>query len=647
MNTVVLTRRPASGNVRFLLSFVLLATVSGATIGMAKLVTTLYALHVGASAAQVGIISAMESLGMAVLTLPAGFLIARFGARRVYGIASVGPLLLNLLLPLTEAWYWIAVTQLLIGLCIPFRVVSMNSAFLDQLPRIGVAKAGWYRAALSVGMGLAGPFAANALSGLLGYGWSFVLVAVSFGAMGIFAQTFLPDQPAPAGGARTTALGEIRAMLASVEIGESCLVEFVSAAVRALYGAFVVVIALQVLHLDRNEAVQLVMIDGVASVAALLGLGYLVRGLTSGQRYAASVALAVAGLVRGGRAGGVWPFARGARGQGAGCARSHQLPREQLSRHPVAKSKISSLYNTASMAGFFAGAMAGSALSHWIGLQQAFLLAIPVVIALALFCRRRQLARAGDAGGAGFTLSALVPAALLLGGWEALAFSGWVPPQMLPTPQAVWQAGLDLWDSGELQQHLQLSLMRLGAGFSAGAAAGIAFGIALALSRNVRDYCGTLFEILRHLPTVALIPVFILFFGVGETLKILVVAKGVFFTVALAVRDGVLHIPGAWFEVGAMYRLRPVRLLRSLVLPAATPALLTGLRVGLARSWMLLVLTEEIAAEQGLGQLMEFGRQMFRMDQVMLCIVLTASIGYALDRLLQLAERRLLAWRPA
>jgi sulfonate transport system permease protein len=134
---------------------------------------------------------------------------------------------------------------------------------------------------------------------------------------------------------------------------------------------------------------------------------------------------------------------------------------------------------------------------------------------------------------------------------------------------------------------------------------------------------------------------------VGETLKILVVAKGVFFTVALAVRDGVLNIPGAWFEVGAMYRLRPVRLLRSLVLPAATPALLAGLRVGLARSWMLLVLTEEIAAEQGLGQLMEFGRQMFRMDQVMLCIVLTALIGYALDRLLQLAERRLLAWRPA
>jgi MFS family permease len=493
MNTVALAR-PASGNVRFLMSFVLLAMVSGATIGMAKLVTTLYALHVGAGAAQVGIIAAMESLGMAVLTLPAGFLIARFGARRVYGIASVGPLLLNLVLPLTDAWYWIATTQLLIGLCIPFRVVSMNSAFLDQLPRIGVAKAGWYRAALSVGMGLAGPFAANALSSLLGYGWSFVLVAASFGAMGVFAQTFLPDEPAPGADAgRTTALREIRTMLADVEIGESCLVEFVSSAVRASYGAFVVVIALQVLRLDRADAVQLVMIDGVASVAALLGLGYLVRGLSPGQRYAASVALAVAGLALLGTADGFWPFASGAVLLGAGCALVHLINMAQLSRHPAAKSKISSLFNTASMAGFFAGAMAGSALSTRIGLQQVFLLAIPVVLALAGFCRRRQLARAGDTGGAHVTLSALVPALLLLGGWEVLARSGWVPPQMLPTPQAVWQSGLELWDGGELQQHLQVSIMRLGAGFSAGAAAGIAFGIALALSRNVRDSCGTSF----------------------------------------------------------------------------------------------------------------------------------------------------------
>lgn len=645
MNTAVLQQRLNNDGTRFIVRFVLLAMVSGATIGMAKLMTTFYALDQGASAAQIGIISAMESLGMALLTLPAGFLIARFGARTVYGIASVGPLLLNLLIPLNSAWYWIAITQLLIGLCIPFRVVSMNSAFLAELPRIGVAKAGWYRAALLVGMGLCGPFAANALSGTLGYGWSFALVAASFGGMALFAQTFLPDEPAAAASS-PGALREIRAMLSSVAIAESCLVEFVSSAARASYAAFTVVIALQVLKLNQTQAVQLVMIDGVAAVAALLGLGYVVRGMPLSRKYAASVALSVAGLGVLGYADGFAAFALGDVLLSIGAALIHLVNMEQLSRHPAAKSKISSLFNTASMAGSFGGAMLGSVLSTWIGLQQVFLAWIPVVLLVTLFCwashqgvatalLRRLLKLARN----------LLPVLLLLGGWEAVAQSGWIPPQMLPTPQAVALAGVELWQNGELQDHLRLSLSRLAIGFGAGAVGGIAFGIALALSRNVRDFCGPLFELLRHLPTVALVPAFILLFGVDETLKILIVAKGVFFTVAVAVRDGVLDVPRAWFEVGALYKLSPLRLLRSLVLPAATPAMLTGLRTGLARSWMLLVLTEQLAAEQGLGQLMEFGRQMFRMDQVLLCIVLTAVIGYALDRLLQLIEQRLLRWR--
>lgn len=645
MSSAVLSRSTADGR-RFIARFLLLAVVSGATIGMAKLVTTLYALQMGATAAQVGIIASMESLGMALLTLPAGFLIARFGARVVYGVASVGPLLLNLVLPFTGAWYWIALTQLLIGFCIPFRVVSMNSAFLGELQRIGAAKAGWYRAALLVGMGLCGPFAANALSATLGHGWSFALVAASFGAMALFAQTFLPDEPAAAA-AGGGALREIGALLANVAVGESCLVEFVAAAARAAYVAFVVVIALQVLHLSQADAVQLVMIDGVASVAALLGLGYLVRGVPLAWQYLASVVLAVAGLALLGVADGFAGFALGGVLLSAGASLIHLINMGQLSRHPAAKSKISSLFNTASMAGSFGGAMLGSALSAWIGLQRLFLAWIPVVLLLALWCwwRRRGGAASGLASRALRLAHAALPVALLLAAWELLAQSAWIPPQMLPTPQAVFLSGLELWDSGELQAHLQLSLGRLAAGFGAGAIAGVACGIALALSRNVRDFCAPLFELLRHLPTVALVPVFILMFGVGETLKILIVAKGVFFTVAVAVRDGVRDIPGAWYEVGALYKLRPLRLLRRLVLPAATPGMLTGLRTGLARSWMLLVLTEQLAAEQGIGQLMEFGRQMFRMDHVMLCIVLTAVIGFALDRLLQLIERRLLAWR--
>jgi len=641
---------------RFVLRFVLLAAVSGATIGMAKLLTTLYALHVGAGVAQVGIIAAMEPLGMALLTLPAGFLIARFGARHAYAIASIGPLLINLLIPLSSAWYWIAASQLLIGLCIPFRVVSMNSAFLERLQEIGASKAGWYRAALMVGMGLCGPFAADALGTALGYGWSFTLVAASFGGMAWFAQTLLPDasgRPSGVVEAPGGVLREIRVMLAMPAISESCLVEFVSAAVHSTYTAFVVVIALQELQLTRSDAVLLVMTDGAASVASLLLLGPLVGRITAARRYAVSLLATLVGLAMLGGATDLAAFAAGAVSLSIGTSLIHLINMEQMSRQPVAKSKISSLFNATSMAGAFGGPLVAGAVSQWTALQNVFLLWIPVVACGAwLLSRRAAKTRAPRASGGRLprwrhALARLVPLLLLLAAWDLAARWELAPRQILPSPLRVLRTGMALWDDGTLLANLDASLLRLAAGFLLGAVAGIAFGVALGLSRNVRDFCGPLFEFVRQIPTVALIPVFILFFGVGETLKILIVFKGVFVTVAVAARDGVLDIPRPYFEVATLYRLGAWRRVLRLVLPAATPAMLTGLRAGLMRSWMLLMLTEEVAAESGLGQLMEFGRQSLRMDTVMVCVVLTGGIGYLLDALLKAFERWLLRWRPA
>lgn len=120
----------------------LLALASGTTISMAQLATTLYALALGVDSARLGIIAAMEPLGIALMTLPAGLLVARYGARRVYFAASMGPMLLNLVVPYTGAWPLIALTQVLIGLCIPFRIVSINGVFLARLAQIGLARAG-------------------------------------------------------------------------------------------------------------------------------------------------------------------------------------------------------------------------------------------------------------------------------------------------------------------------------------------------------------------------------------------------------------------------------------------------------------------------------------------------------------------------
>ncbi|BCL74622.1 hypothetical protein JHS3_03580 [Jeongeupia sp. HS-3] len=384
----------------FLLHFVLLAMLSGATIGTAKLVTTFYALHLGADAAQVGFISAMESLGMVLVTVPAGFLIARFGARRVYFIASLGPLLLNLLIPFTSVWYAIALTQLLIGLCIPFRIVSMNSAFLEHLKHAGSSRAGWYRAALVVGIGLCGPAVADLLGARLGNTGIFAVVAASFAVMAVYGHAFLPEaRPVapPEAGPATGMLAGLRDMLRSPEIGNSCLIEVLAGATNALYGTFIMVVAIQSLHMSRAEALQLVMVQGAASVLWLMGLGRVVSRLSERQVYPFSVAAASGGLMLLGTGQGFAALAAGAVLMSLGAAMIHLLNMTQLSRHSMDKSRISGLFNLASMAGAFAGAMAGSLLNRWMPVQHVFLAWIPMVLLTTLACRVHAGRHAGRA----------------------------------------------------------------------------------------------------------------------------------------------------------------------------------------------------------------------------------------------------------
>jgi MFS family permease len=379
----------------FLLNFMLLAAFSGATIGMAKIVTTLYALHLGANSMQVGIISAMESLGMIFLTLPAGFVIARYGARRVYFLASVGPMLLNLAIPLFGHWLWLAVARLLIGLCIPFRIVSMNSAFLQQLRHIGSSKAGWYRGALTVGMGLIGPLLGNWLSSSTSFTLGFVVIGLAFGAMAAYSLGFWSDAPVAelSEGPALGMLGDIKAMVANVEIAASCLIELVGSATGSLFGTFIILLAMDVAKLTQTQAVSLVMVQGLASVVALFSLGYVLQRIGRPVAYGVSLTAALAALVLVGVATNYWLLALGGVLLSTGTALIHLVNMTQMSEHAMDKSKISGLFNLASMVGGFSGAILGGVLSHYVGLANLFLCWIPVVLAMALVCRVRAVRR--------------------------------------------------------------------------------------------------------------------------------------------------------------------------------------------------------------------------------------------------------------
>jgi MFS family permease len=390
----------------FLPGFLLLTVLGGITIGMGKVVTTLFALELGATPFQIGIISAAESLGMMLVTVPAGFVIARFGARRVYCLASMGPMLLSALLPWATVWWLLAAGRGLIGLCIPFRIVSMNSSFLEKLKSIGSGKAGWYRASNSLGIAMLGPALAHAL--ISGHGFLLAYVAIGAGFLGLalFSRVLLQDVIPARRDTRTGDAGfmaQIRQMLADRQIAGSCLIEFLSSSTSALHGTFIIVVALTALQLSQAVAVQLVMIHGVASVTALFCLGAPAQRLPRPFAYAISFTLACGGLVLLGTGAQFSTLAAGGICLATGSALIHMVNMAQMSRHPVAKSKISGLYSLAQMTGNFSGALLGGLLSHLVSAQHIFLAWLPLILlgSALLYWRARRAAGVAPRGAAG------------------------------------------------------------------------------------------------------------------------------------------------------------------------------------------------------------------------------------------------------
>ena len=234
---------------------------------------------------------------------------------------------------------------------------------------------------------------------------------------------------------------------------------------------------------------------------------------------------------------------------------------------------------------------------------------------------------------------------LVLALWTLATALEWAPEQILVPPLQVLAAAGELAHSGELGEHVSASLVRLLSGFAIGSLGGIAFGLLAGLSPRLDAYTGPGFQVLRQIPSVALIPLFILVFGIGETFKLVIVAKASFFIVALAVHDAIRDLPARYAEVAAVFRFSRLQVIRKVVLPAIVPATLAGVRIALGRSWMVLVGAELLAAENGLGQMMEMGRQMFRLDVVMVGVVLTGLIGVALDQGFRLLEAYLMRWQ--
>lgn len=231
--------------------------------------------------------------------------------------------------------------------------------------------------------------------------------------------------------------------------------------------------------------------------------------------------------------------------------------------------------------------------------------------------------------------------------WWWAAKSGHYSEDILIAPQQVLLTLKELTDSGELASHLKDSFFRLIVGFSLGALGGILFGILMAISKKTEAFCLPLFHALRQIPTITLIPILILLLGVDEVFKIIIVTKAAFLTVALAAYEATKGVSKNYFEVAQIYALPKVTLYRKLVIPAITPPVFTGLRIAFSRSWTILVAAELLAADSGIGQMMQFGREMFRLDIVMVGVLITGLIGFSIDKLFKVAEVRLIPWHKS
>ena len=238
----------------------------------------------------------------------------------------------------------------------------------------------------------------------------------------------------------------------------------------------------------------------------------------------------------------------------------------------------------------------------------------------------------------------LLPAIALIV-WETSARLQWVPSNWLPAPSTVALTLVSLAHSGELWANVTATVTRLLLGFVLGSTFGTILGIWCGRSERLHALLDPTLQALRSIPSLAWVPLFLLWLGIQETSKVALIAVGAFFPVYLNLHSGIRAIDRRLIEVGLMNGYRGWGLARHILVPAALPAYLTGLRSGLGLAWMFVVAAELLGASKGLGYLMVDGQSTSRTELVMAAIISFAALGKLTDSLLQALEVRLQPWR--
>jgi sulfonate transport system permease protein len=229
--------------------------------------------------------------------------------------------------------------------------------------------------------------------------------------------------------------------------------------------------------------------------------------------------------------------------------------------------------------------------------------------------------------------------------WQALSAAGVIGERTMAPPTEVLRAGADLLATGELQHHLLTSLRRVLQGLAIGVTVGVGLATIAGMTRRGEDLVDSTVQALRSVPVLGLIPLMIIWFGIGESTKIAIVALATTFPVYINTYAGIRGVDAKLVETGSTFGLSRVGLIRHVVLPGSVPGFLVGLRYALTTSWLVMLVAEQINARSGLGFLVNEARSWYRTDIIVLALVLYGVLGLVADGIVRLLERAFLSWR--
>ncbi|WP_428376271.1 ABC transporter permease [Lichenicoccus sp.] len=241
----------------------------------------------------------------------------------------------------------------------------------------------------------------------------------------------------------------------------------------------------------------------------------------------------------------------------------------------------------------------------------------------------------------------LVAPVVALAVWQAACSAGLISPQTLASPWQILQTAIALTRDGTLPRNLLVSLGRALSGLAIGTVAGVILALVAGLSRLGEDAVDALMQMGRTLPVLAMVPLFILWFGIGETPKIALVSLGVLFPIYLNLFKGVRNVDPKLLEMARTLGLSRAQTILQVILPGALPDLLLGLRFAVGISWLMLVVAEQINANSGIGHMMMDAEDFLRTDIILVGLFIYAALGLISDQIVRSIESRLLAWRPS